>query len=384
MDHDNPSPKESSTNDTASLGATIADKMLTMLWTASAGWDTAVIRPFGPLPLFPTANVLHYGLSVFEALKAHKTTDGGVALFRPDDHVTRLNQSARRLTLPEVPVNFTDILATYVNHVRSWVPQEEGSSLYLRIVLFGSEARLGVKPSSSAILVIMGSPLQGISKSPSFSSSFQKGMRLRAYPHFSRAAPGGVGACKTGGNYAAAMYPTQLAKEQGYDHVLWLSDASKRLITEAGVMNVFFVLDRNHSGKLSLVTPRKDGTILDGITRRSILSLAIDMGMDVQERDVPMDEIFRAAQEGSLLQMFGTGTASIIRPISSVECDGQIIQLHSVESETDLSVMFRQKLLRIFQDAKHPWTMSVPTHDRELKVLTSLKPVPADDVHSWW
>lgn len=361
----------------------MADKMLTMLWTTSEGWNTPVIRQFGPLPLFPSANVLHYGLSVFEALKAHRTSDGGIALFRPEDHVERLNQSAQRLTLPQVPCDFTQILATYVDSVRSWVPSEDGSSLYIRIVLFGSEARLGVKPSSEAILVIMASPIRA-TPAASPVNTLQKGMRLRAYPDFSRASPGGIGACKTAGNYAAAMYPTVLAKEQGFDQVLWLSDPTNRLVTEAGVMNVFFVIDQNLDGKPSLITPKKDGTILDGITQRSIVSLAIDMGLDVQEKDISIDDVFESARNGSLVQIFGTGTASIVRHISTIDCDGQSADLPLCEEKHDLSVRFRCELLRIFGDANHPWTMPIPENGFDCKVQFSSERHTSKDIHSWW
>lgn len=383
MDRGSSNGTDAPSSDTSSLGATIADKMLTMVWSVSGGWTSAVIRPFGPIPLFPTANVLHYGLSVFEALKAHSTTDGHVALFRAEEHIARLNQSARRLTLPEVPQDFVGTLTAYVGNVRAWVPRARGSSLYLRIVLFGSEPRLGVRPSHTAVLVIMASPMTAPFSQPGAAAP-RNALRLKAYPHFSRAAPGGIGACKTGGNYAAAMYPTELAKEEGFDQVLWLSDASRKLVTEAGVMNVFFVFEASRGGKLSLVTPRKDGTILDGITRRSIIALAMDMGIDVQERDVPIDEVFQKAHDGSLVQIFGTGTATVVCPIASIECDGHVAELSPVDEGKDLAGTFRNKLLRIFEDSTHPWTVRVPEHQPDCKVLTSAEPSPADDIHSWW
>lgn len=362
-------------------GAAFADTMLTMPWTHMKQWDSPVIRPYGPIPMLPSTSVFHYGISVFEGLKAHPTTNGHVALFRPDDHIARLNLSAQRLTLPKVPSNFVQILAAYVHHVRDWVPTSPGAALYIRILLIATSPQLGVRPSSSALLVIMASPVSSFFSRPIH--TLQSGLRLIAYPQYNRAAPGGIGSCKTGGNYAASLYPASLAKSEGFDQVLWLSDPCKRFVTEVGVMNIFFVFRTPFKDQLSLVTPRIDGTFLDGITRRSVLSLATDMGINTCERNISIDEIFNAAGDGSLVQVFGTGTAAVICPISSIMCDGEVLELCAFEREDDLSVIIRRKLLSIFGDMCHPWVNVVTEPNEKDIVRMTDDPISTKQLCSW-
>lgn len=340
-------------------GAVFTDKMLRMDWAAGSGWTAPRIEPYGPLPLPPSSSVFHYGMAVFEGMKAYRTPATPPRLFRPDLNVSRLNASAARLALPTIePEVLLEALREFVTQQAEWVPELPGSSLYLRPTLIATDPRIGVRRSDTATLFVIASPVASFFPASETGSALQTGVDLLADATFVRAWKGGVGDCKTGGNYAASIGPAERAQQQGFDQILWLSDAERKLVTEVGMMNVFFVFEEG--GRKKLVTPRLDGTILNGVIRRSVLDLAREMGIPAEERDLPLGEVFKKAEEGKLVEVFGTGTAAIVCPVRSITCEGEKLLLKGTENEDDLSVMFRERLLTIQGSGEeHPWMVPV-------------------------
>lgn len=346
-------------------GSVFSDKMLTMSWTKSAGWEAPRIVPYGPLALPPSAAVFHYAMEVFEGLKAYRTVgagDGPVRLFRPQLNIKRLNHSARRLALPTVDEHkFLNTLAAFVDEQQHWVPSIPGSSLYLRPTLIATDARIGVRRSDSALLYVIASPVASFFANRSaLGAKYQTGLSLLADPKYVRAWKGGVGNCKTGGNYASSIKPTEEAKEKGHDQILWLSDEKRQLVTEVGMMNVFFVFRDAATGQKKLVTPRLDGTILDGVTRRSILELAPGMNIEAEERDISIMEVCEGVRNGNISEIFGAGTAAVVSPVHKVETPGGTVAVKRKEASGDLSVILRERLVDIHQSGgEHQWMVPV-------------------------
>ncbi|MEM9985114.1 MAG: branched-chain amino acid aminotransferase, partial [Bacteroidota bacterium] len=283
------------------FGRVFSDHMLTIRYREGK-WQQAEIKPYGPLPFAPSSSVFNYGQAIFEGMKATRGVAGNVLLFRPEDNLRRLNQSAIRMSMPELPLEtFMDGLKTLINLDRNWAPQPEQGSLYIRPLMFATDEYIGVKASDNYLFSIFTCPV---------GPYYTKPVSLLASTEFVRAAIGGTGAAKFAGNYAAALYPDQLAKNRGYQNVMWLDAKEHTYIEECGTMNVFFVMDD------VVVTPSLSGTILPGITRRSVIQLLKEKGERVEERRVSIYEIQAASREGRLQEAFGVGTAATISPIA--------------------------------------------------------------------
>jgi len=286
------------------FGKYFTDNMFVMNYKEKKGWHSARIIPYGPFSLEPSALVLHYAQEIFEGLKAFRQVDGSVALFRPKDNIHRFNRSALRMCMPEVDEEFfLHALKELIRMESDWVPSSEGTSLYIRPTMIASEAALGLKPASEYLCFIILTPVGAYYK-----NGLQP-VKIWISDHYVRAAPGGTGDCKTGGNYAASLYASAQAVQQGYDQVLWLDAIHRKYVEEVGSMNMCFVYDDK------VYTSPLRGTILDGITRRSILTLVREMGLEVEEHPLTVDEIMDGAANGRLKEAFGTGTACVVSPV---------------------------------------------------------------------
>ena len=290
------------------FGKIFTDHMVVIRWSAERGWHDAEVKARGPIEIDPACAVLHYAQEIFEGLKAYRTPDGGVSLFRPDANARRFAESAQRLAMPEMPVEmFLDSIRELVLTDRDWIPTIEGGSLYLRPFMFASETFLGVKPASEYLYMVIASPVGAYFKGGA------PAVTLWVSDDYSRAGPGGTGAAKCGGNYAASLVAQSQAIAQGCDQVVFLDAAEHRWIEELGGMNVFFVFDDG-----SVQTPPLGGTILPGITRDSLLKLMRDQGIVVREERYSIDQWEADAKSGRLREAFACGTAAVVTPIGAV------------------------------------------------------------------
>ncbi|CAL2095398.1 putative branched-chain-amino-acid aminotransferase [Tenacibaculum sp. 190524A02b] len=265
-------------------------------------WQNPTIQPYGPITLDPAAKIFHYGQSIFEGMKAYKDVEGNTFLFRPLDNCKRLNLSAKRLVIPEIPEEvFMNGLKKLLEIDNAWIPTNEGSSLYIRPFMFASGNGFHASPADAYKLIICTAPS---------GAYFSGKVKVLIEEKYARAANGGVGFAKAGGNYAAQFYPTQLATDQGYNQVIWTDDNTHEYIEEAGAMNIFVRIND------TLITSPTSDRILDGITRKSILQIAEDNNIPVEVRKLTVKEVVEAAKNGSLKEMFGAGTAAVISPIS--------------------------------------------------------------------
>ncbi|MDW7695146.1 branched-chain amino acid aminotransferase [Flammeovirgaceae bacterium SG7u.111] len=280
-------------------------------------WKNNRIVPFGNLSLSPAVSGLHYGQSIFEGLKAFQSPDGESALiFRPEANAKRLQESAKRICMPEVPTElFMAGLHELIDLDRGWVPKNENAALYIRPFLFAMDEYIGLKPSEKYSFIIFTSPV---------GSYYSEPVKVKVEQHYTRAAKGGTGYAKVAGNYAASLYPARLAQQEGYHQLLWTDSVNHKFIEESGTMNVLFVID----GKLVSI-PDSD-TVLPGITRKSILDIARSWGIEVEERQLSIDEIVPAIKEGRLTEMFGAGTAATVAHISLLHYDGVDYELPPV------------------------------------------------------
>ncbi len=289
------------------FGTYFSDHMVSIDWTEGRGWHDATIGPRQPIPLDPACAVLHYAQEIFEGLKAYPQPDGSVALFRPEANAARFNASARRLAMPELPEDvFIESIRQLVRADREWLPTVEGGALYLRPFMFASEAFLGVRPAKQYKYLVIASPAGNYFKSGAPAVSIW-------VSEYTRAAPGGTGAAKCGGNYAASLVPQAEAIERGHDQVVFLDAAEHKWIEELGGMNLYFVFDDG-----SLITPPLSGTILPGITRDSVMALARDQGVTVREERYSLDQWRQDAQSGRLIETFACGTAAVVTPVGRV------------------------------------------------------------------
>jgi branched-chain amino acid aminotransferase len=294
------------------FGKVFTDHMVTASWSAADGWQDARLTAYAPISIDPASVVLHYGQTVFEGLKAYRQPDGGVALFRPERNAHRMVLSARRLALPELPEDaFVEACELLVKQDRDWVPGGEGASLYQRPFVWATEVGLGVRPSDTALFQLIASP------SGNYFSGPLRPVSLWLSQEFNRAAPGGTGAAKCGGNYAASLIAQQEALANGCDQVVFLDAVEHRWLEELGGMNVFLVLDDGR-----LVTPEISGTILEGVTRDSVITLARELGHEVEERLVDIDEWRKGAADGTVVEAFACGTAAVITPIGVLRWRG--------------------------------------------------------------
>ncbi|RYE18104.1 MAG: branched-chain amino acid aminotransferase [Sphingobacteriales bacterium] len=272
-------------------------------------WQNSRIVPFSDLSMSPFALCFHYGQTVFEGMKAFHMENGKVAIFRPEKHYSRFQKSLDRLCMPDVPKGlFMEALHQLVQLDAAWVPEEEDGALYIRPFMIASEERLGVKVADEYIFMIVCTPSY---------TYYNKPLRVKVEDHFSRAADGGTGYAKCGGNYGSAFYPTQLAKEQGFDQVIWTDSKTHELIEESGTMNLMFVIDG------TLVTAPLSGTILDGVTRDSLIAIAKEQGIKVEERPIKHAEIKEALDADKQVEAFGAGTAAVIAPIQTISMGGK-------------------------------------------------------------
>ncbi len=324
------------------FSSVFSDHMFVASWREGR-WEEAGIRPYGPLSLAPNISALQYGLSVFEGLKAQRTPGGRVALFRPTSNARRLNRSAQRLAMPEIPeALFLEGLRTLVGLDQQWVPEHGRGALYIRPCLFSVDPCVRVRPPDECLCVIFTFP---------FTSYYSGPVELLVSESYVRAFPGGTGDIKPAGNYAPALLAEREAREAGFHSVLWLDGMHRSFIEECGVMNVFFVLEDE------VVTPPLEGTILPGVTRDSALTLLKDMGVRVAERRVSIDELLQASRAGRLRECFGTGTAATVSHISRIRYRDTDMHLPSV-GEGAIGSQVRDRLNAIASGAqpdRHGW-----------------------------
>ncbi len=302
------------------FGSIFTDHMFVMDYVVGKGWINPRVEPFAPLLMDPSTIVLHYGQSVFEGLKAYRRADGGINLFRPELNFERINNSSRRLGIPELPVSQAmDGLYRLLEIEADWVPSAPGTSLYIRPFIIATEAHLGVKSSDTFKFMIILSP------SGAYYAHGLDPVSIYIEDEFVRAVRGGTGFAKTAGNYAASILSQEIAHDKGYDQVLWLDGISMTYIEEVGSMNVFFVIDRK------LVTPALNGSILPGITRRSVIELAKHWGMAVEERRLSIKELIEASEQGLVNEVFGSGTAAVISPVGKLAYEDRVFTYNDGE-----------------------------------------------------
>ena len=298
------------------FGKIFTDHMFVMNYTAGQGWHDARIVPYGPFQLDPATSVLHYAQEIFEGMKAYRTADGAIQLFRPDCNARRMQDSADRLCIPPIPEeDYIQAVKAIVDVDRDWVPHSDGASLYIRPFVFASDVGLGVHASKEYIFCIICSP------SGAYYAEGINPVRIYVEDDYIRAAPGLTGFTKCGGNYAASIKAGELAEEQGYAQVLWLDGVEKKYVEEVGSMNIFFKIDGE------IYTAATVGTVLPGITRMSCIELLKDWGYEVIEGKLAIADVMAAAREGKLEEVFGTGTAAVISPVGSLMLDGDTEQV---------------------------------------------------------
>ena len=289
------------------FGRYYTDHMFVLDWDKDQGWHDARIVPFAPIPLDPATMVLHYAQETFEGLKAYRTKDGRILLFRPEMNARRFANSNRRLCMPELSEEmFVEAIEALVSVEQDWVPAEEGTSLYIRPFMFATEAAVGVHPASSYKFVIILSPV---------GAYYPEGVnpvKIYVEDEYVRATKGGTGFTKCGGNYAASIAAQVKAEQLGYTQVLWLDGVERRYVEEVGTMNVMFMINDE------IITAPCEGTVLPGVTRDSIIQILRSWGYQVSERHLAIDELMQAGHDGTLQEAFGTGTAAVISPIGEL------------------------------------------------------------------
>ena len=312
-------PKQKPDFSKLGFGKYFTDHMLVMDYENGA-WKEPEIVPYAPFEMDPSTTVLHYGQGIFEGLKAYKNAEGKITLFRPRDNLIRMNNSARRLCMPELDVDsMLHAMKELVLLEQDWIPTEPGTALYLRPTMVGTAAELGVHPSSKYRFYIILSPVGA------YYATGLKPTRILIEEHFVRAPLGGTGEAKCMGNYAASLLAGNVAKEKGYEQVLWLDAKEHKYVEEVGAMNMFFVIDG------VVKTPALVGSILPGITRNSVLQILRKEGMPCEETRVSVDEIVKAYEEGRLTEAFGSGTAAVISPVGVLGYQGKDLVINGNE-----------------------------------------------------
>ena len=335
------------------FGKYYTDNMVIAEWSESTGWGDAQLRAYGPLSIDPAMSVLHYGQEIFEGLKAYSQPDGGVSLFRPEANAERFRKSAIRLALPELPVE--DFVATVEALVRQdikWVPQNVGESLYIRPFMFASEVGLGVRPSNHATYMVITTPASAY-----FNPN--KAVTVWISTEYVRAAPGGTGAAKTGGNYAGSLLAQKQAAQEGCDQVVWLDSQERKWVEEMGGMNLYFV--KGKGSDATIFTPRLTGTLLAGITRDSILTVAKDLGYKVEEGMISTDEWRDGIASGEITEIFACGTAAVVSPVGAAK-SAQGTWVTGDGQPGPITMQIRETLLGIQHgtiEDKHGWNRRV-------------------------
>jgi branched-chain amino acid aminotransferase len=309
-------------------------------------WQTPKIMPYQALTFEPSARVFHYGQAVFEGMKAYKDDNGKIFLFRPKQNFERINKSAARLAMPEFPEDyFFNGLETLLKLDNQWIKPGVGNSLYLRPFVIATEPAIAASPANSYKFIIICSPAQ---------SYYNAAVRVLIAEQYSRSADGGVGYAKAAGNYAAQFYPTKLAQDQGFQQVIWTDANTHTYLEEAGTMNVFFRINDK------LITAPNNDRILDGVTRKSVIQLASDLGIDCEIRQIKVEEIKTAARAGTLKEVFGVGTAAVISPVEAFQHQDELFEIPDVEDS--YGKLFKQTLLNIqhnLSDDIHGWRYEV-------------------------
>ncbi len=309
-------PKAKPNVDPLPFGKFFSDHMFLMNYEVGKGWYDPRIVPYGPFSLEPSCMVFHYAQEIFEGLKAYRRADGSIWLFRPEENFKRMNNSARRMCIPEVDVDFcVEALKQLVAIERDWVPTQEAASLYIRPFIIATDASVGVHASKTYIFCIILSP------SGNYYPEGLNPVKIAIEDEDVRAVRGGTGFAKCGGNYAASIRAGERAEERGYSQVLWLDGVHRKYIEEVGSMNIMFKID----GKV--VTPELQGSVLPGITRKSILEVARDWGYPVEERLISVDEVLETAENGHMEEMWGTGTAAVVSPVGQIEYEGKALKI---------------------------------------------------------
>lgn len=297
------------------FGKKFCDHMFVMEYV-DGNWQNPVIKPFGPIEVTPSLNMLHYGQGVFEGMKAFYVDKNTINIFRPKDHYERFVNSCRRIYIPETDYEtFITALEELIRLDYKWVPKTNGTALYIRPFIFASEEMLAARSSFKFSYYIITSPVGAYYK-----EGFNP-ISLTTPKGFVRAVKGGTGEAKTAGNYASSFLPAQKAQEDGYTQVLWLDAIEGKYIEEVGTMNIHFLIGT------TLVTPKLEGSVLPGVTRRSVIALAKDWGYNVEERRISIDEVFEASASGELKEVFGSGTAAVISPVGLIEHNGKTIHI---------------------------------------------------------
>lgn len=331
--------------DNIPFGKSFTDHMFVVDYDGKE-WKDARIEPFAHFPVHPANIAWHYGQAIFEGMKATRHEDGTPMLFRPELHAERLNKSAVRMAMPEIPETmFSEAVYELVKLEQDWIPKKEGSALYLRPFMVAMDEFIGVQISKTYRFIIFCCPV---------GPYYSKSLKLKADDEYIRAAEGGTGFAKAAGNYAGSLYPTKLAKEEGYDQIMWLDAREKHYIQEVGTMNIFFVIGD------TVVTPATSGTILEGITRKSAIHILKSKGINVEVRPVSINEVMIASAQGQLKEVFGAGTAAVIANVKGIGYKGDNISL-DVESYK-IAPMLKDTINgirsgRIKDD--HGWTIKV-------------------------
>ena len=335
------------------FGKYYTDNMVIAEWSEATGWGDAELRAYGPISIDPATSVLHYGQEIFEGLKAYSQPDGGVSLFRPEANAERFRKSAIRLALPELPIE--DFVATVEALVRQdikWVPQNVGESLYIRPFMFASEVGLGVRPSNHATYMVITTPA---------SAYFNPGKAVTVWisTEYVRAAPGVTGAAKTGGNYAGSLLAQKQAAQEGCDQVVWLDSQERKWVEEMGGMNLYFV--KGKGSDATIFTPKLTGTLLAGITRDSILTVAKDLGYKVEEGMISTDDWRDGISSGEISEIFACGTAAVVSPVGAAK-SAQGAWVTGDGQPGPITMQIRETLLGIQHgtiEDKHGWNKRV-------------------------
>ncbi|MFD7133228.1 branched-chain amino acid aminotransferase [Streptomyces sp. NPDC059894] len=329
------------------FGRYFTDHMVTIRWTEGRGWHDGQLVPYAPIPLDPATNVLHYAQEIFEGLKAYRRPDGSVATFRPDQNAKRFQRSARRLAMPELPVEtFIEACHVLVEQDKAWVPAHGGEeSLYLRPFMIATEVGLGVKPANEYLFLVIASP------AGAYFAGGVKPVSIWVSEDRVRAVPGGMGDAKTGGNYAASLLAQAEAAAEGCDQVCYLDAVEHRWVEELGGMNLYFVYGNK------IITPSLTGSILEGVTRDSLLTVARDLGYEAEEGRVCVEQWQRDSENGTLTEVFACGTAAVITPVGTVKRAGAAWKQSDGEPG-EVTLRLRQALLDIQRgtaEDRHGW-----------------------------
>ncbi|MBK7557290.1 MAG: branched-chain amino acid aminotransferase [Chitinophagaceae bacterium] len=328
------------------FGKYFSDHMLEMDYE-DGEWKNPEIKPYQPLLMDPSLAAIHYGQSIFEGIKAYKNEAGEAFIFRPLDNYKRFNISAERMQMPQVPEDiFMEGMRLLVELDKNWIPQQKDHALYIRPFMFSSDHMIGVRPSEKYKFMIILSPTGPYYSAP---------MRIYVEEHYVRAVPGGVGYAKAAGNYGAAMYATAEAKKKGYDQVLWTDAFEHKFVQECGTMNVFFII-----GNKAITPGLETGTILAGVTRDSVITVLKEMGLDVEERRLNIDEIIEAHKAGQLKEVFGTGTAATISLIKELRYKDYVMEFDVDTWKTAPAVKDQLNAIRYGQvPDNHGWMQKI-------------------------